>query len=111
MGLFDGGQMGRVLEELCRHAEMVLLDSPALGEHGDALLTGSRCDGVLLVWEPASASRQQVQQACRLLAASGVRPSGVICNKVAAGWADPAAYRYYYCYLPESRGHLPSRLG
>lgn len=100
IGVFDRAKMGEVLRELRGHAEIVLLDSPALGECGDALLISPHCDGVLLVWEPSDTSRQEVQQACQLLAAAGAWPSGLICNKVGAGWIKPSTYRYYFCHLP-----------
>jgi len=103
VNLLDNGRIGKVLQELRQRAEIVLLDSPALDECGDALLIAGHCDGVLLVWEPAIASRQQVQQACQFLATAGVWPSGVVCNKLDTGWRNPAAYRYYYCYLPQTQ--------
>ena len=96
---FLGGQeMKRLLDELSREYDMIILDTSPLLVAADATVLGAIVDGVLLVIRATRTDRGAVEQAVHQLGLVGANVVGTVLN-------DPegAASRYgqYYDYSAE----------
>ncbi|GIF44964.1 AAA family ATPase [Actinoplanes xinjiangensis] len=66
--LLDGAQLARVLRAVQKHADVIVLDSPAVLSAADAIALAALSDRVLLVGNFARTSRQTVRRALAELA-------------------------------------------
>jgi capsular exopolysaccharide synthesis family protein len=93
-----GNEMKRLLEELAREYDMIILDTSPLLVAADATVLGAIVDGVLLVVRATRTDRGAVEQAVHQLGLVGANVVGTVLN-------DPegAASRYghYYDYSTE----------
>jgi len=69
------------IEELRTFFDFVLLDTPPLVASSDALVVGSRADGLAMVVEADSTNRETALKAARRAAAANVRVLGIVMNK------------------------------
>lgn len=87
-------KLPKVLGNLARKADLVLLDSPPILAIADAATMASMVDGVLLVAAKDQATGRRVQRALQQMARVGAKPLGVVFNRAAAADGD----YYYYPY-------------
>jgi Mrp family chromosome partitioning ATPase len=94
----EGQEMKRLLEELSREYDMIILDTSPLLVAADATVLGAIVDGVLLVVRATRTDRGAVEQAVHQLGLVGANVVGTVLN-------DPegATHRYgqYYDYSVE----------
>jgi capsular exopolysaccharide synthesis family protein len=91
--LLGSDQMERLLVELRKIADFVILDTPPLGAVGDALMLAPKTDGVLLVADATSTARGAVTFARTQIEQVGGKIVGGIYHKF-----DPARARTYHPY-------------
>lgn len=85
-------RMEEVIAALKERADVVLFDAPPVVGVSDAVVLGSRVDGVLLVVRAGRTRREQVRRARGLLERVGVRIVGAVLDDVPRGvkgfWSD-----------------------
>lgn len=80
--LLGSDGMKGVLDQLCRFADIVILDTPPILAVTDAAILAGLVDAVLVVAAMGRTRRGAVQQAQGLIAATNVRLVGMVVNKV-----------------------------
>jgi capsular exopolysaccharide synthesis family protein len=76
--LLQRGRVERVLEQLRAHADVVIIDSPPLGEVADALTLADVADTVIVAIRLGHSRRDKLNELRRVLAQRGIRPSGFV---------------------------------
>jgi polysaccharide biosynthesis transport protein len=97
--LLSSSNMEKVVSELRRRFDHVVLDSPPLLLVTDATILSTLTDGVVLVVESGVTAPRALVQAHRTLKASGAKVLGVVVNKV-----DVRRNGYYYSYYERYYG-------
>jgi len=93
--LLHTGRFAQVLAECASRYERVILDSPPCSAVTDPAVLGNVADGVLLVVQAGSTTRDAAAHARRHLASAKARLLGVILNEI--DFSNPAyGYQYYY---------------
>jgi succinoglycan biosynthesis transport protein ExoP len=95
----------QVMDRLKDHADVVIYDSPPAATVTDAVVLGSRVDGVLHVVQAGGPRRDLVLRAKTLLEKVGARILGPVLNQVSL--SDMGYYTYYYYYGYHGDGHEP----
>lgn len=90
--LLGSPQMVRLIEELKRHADIVLLNTSSILKAADALVLASQVDGTILVIESRSTRREAAIRALEMLHNVGAEVLGVVLNRVRVG---SSGYCYY----------------
>jgi Mrp family chromosome partitioning ATPase len=80
-GSIGSPKMLALIEQLAGHADMVLLDTPALLAVADVTMLAPAVDGVLLVVKRTQASEENVRDALLHLDRSKARTIGVVVNQ------------------------------
>ncbi len=86
-----------MIEDLKRHADVVLFDSPPALAVTDATILARQVDGVLLVVDAGMTRRQWAANAKEALDKAGVHILGVALNRL-----RPQSSGYYYYYYRRS---------
>jgi succinoglycan biosynthesis transport protein ExoP len=94
--------MRDTLESLKSEYDSIIIDSPPIMAVSDPLLLSTLTDGVALVVDSSSTSRQKVRAACARLHYAKANIIGVILNR---SWPDLSYYNYYY--QPDEPEELP----
>ena len=94
--------MANVVEQLCRHFDMVIFDSPPVLAVADALVLSRYADGVLFVVASEQSSKGNVQRALALLERSRANTLGVVLNRAAR--SGLRSYQYANYYPPKTNG-------
>lgn len=84
-----------IIDELCKDADLVIIDTPPMLGMADARLVASWVDGTLLVVSCRDAARREVARAADLLAQGGSEALGIVLTKVPTGSDGYHAYGYY----------------
>lgn len=92
--LLQSQRMRDVMEELEKHADIVLYDAPPVTVVTDAGLLAPHADGCILVVSLGVTRREMVRAGAEQLERVGGRILGVVANRVNHG----AGYYYYYYY-------------
>jgi non-specific protein-tyrosine kinase len=93
--LLGSDKMNRILEQLCKRSEMVVIDSPPVLAVTDAIVLSPRVDGVLLVVKPRITKLPALKQSIEQLQQVGANILGVVLNDVEI---KRGGYQYYYYY-------------
>ena len=104
--ILSSKRMREILNELARHFELVVVDSPPIVAVADARLLASQVDASIMVVRWARTPREVVSLAIKQLQESGANISGIVLSLVDSkkhaqyGFADSAYYygpvkRYY----------------
>ncbi|MCI0658879.1 MAG: CpsD/CapB family tyrosine-protein kinase, partial [Acidobacteria bacterium] len=91
--LLGAGRMKERLEEAVGKFDRVVIDSPPVCAVTDACVVAPHVDGVVLVVQPGLTDRSGAKRSLELLEGVGVRPVGVVLNKIPS---DGSGYYYYY---------------
>ena len=93
VSLVDSPYFKRLLDELCEHFDMVILDTPPIGMVIDAAEIASSCDGTVLVVDYNKTRIREVRECKKQMEQSGTPVLGCIINKVS--FASISAKKYY----------------
>lgn len=99
--LLGSARFGELLNELQRHADVILLDSPPALAVTDAPVLARQVDGVLLVVDAGATRRQWAASARETLSKVGAKLLGVALNRLNPG---SSGYYYYYHYYYSDEG-------
>ncbi len=92
--LVGSAGMRWLLEQLKKHFDFVLLDSPPVLAVADTMALASVTEGALLVIDAGKTRRGAAKRAVETLQQVGAKVNGVILNRVKA--SDSGGYYYYY---------------
>ena len=92
--LLSGPAFGRLLSEAARFFDRVVVDSAPVLAVSDTLLMTPRVQTVCMVLYAGKTPRNAVQRALGMLTGAGVRPAGVILNRLPR--RSGSGYYYYY---------------
>jgi len=91
--LLGGPRGDAMIAELESRYDLVILDAPVVLGVADAVLLGSRADGILLVEKPGNLDRSGAQKMCEQLHRANARLLGFVLNQVNS--RDPYQYPQY----------------
>jgi polysaccharide biosynthesis transport protein len=97
-------RMEQVIEQLRRKAKIVIFDTPPILPVSDAIILGSKVDGLLLVLRHEQTLVEAARDSVERLQNSGTRILGVVLNYVVQGkgYGYYKYYgKYYHSYYPE----------
>jgi polysaccharide biosynthesis transport protein len=89
--LLGSPEMSEIVEQLRRHFDMVIFDTPAILQVTDAAVLAPTVDGVLLVINRARSRKEDVREACKQLSDVKAKTIGVVINRAEQNIDD-----YYY---------------
>jgi len=104
--LLSAPNMEQLLQELRRHFDHLVIDSPPVLLVTDAAVLSKFVDGVLLVVESGVTSRNAVLRAYKTLETSGARILGTVVNKMDFGHDGYYGYiykTYHHTYYQDGR--------
>ena len=95
--LLGSRAMSDLMERLRAEYDLVLFDAPPILPVADALITGAKSDGVVMVTRHGKATRHQVRESIDALHGVEARLLGVVFNMVplSARWRARSRYSYY----------------
>jgi capsular exopolysaccharide synthesis family protein len=97
--MLESARARQVVEELRRHADLVVFDTPPCAALSDPVVLSTLVDGVIVVIESGETDRPAAVRAVHHLAAAKARILGTILNKVNLhrdGYYSYYYYQYYY---------------
>jgi capsular exopolysaccharide synthesis family protein len=94
--LLASRKMRETLDKARQSFDFVLIDSPPVIAVSDAVVLGTICDGVILVFNGRQTTTAWARQAVERLNAVRAPVLGAILNNVDLNNPDFASYRYYY---------------
>lgn len=94
--LLGSNAMTRAMEALAGEADTVIFDTPPIIAVTDAVVLGSKADGVALVLRLQRVSKEALLRAKTLLLTAKARLVGTIVNDVPPGKDNGYYYYYYY---------------
>jgi len=92
--ILAGPFFGRMIAEACTHFDRVVIDSAPILAVSDTLLMTPHVQTLCIVVRAAKTPRQAVRRALSLLAKSGIRPAGLVLNRLRR--SRGVGYYYYY---------------
>ena len=92
--LLSGPSFGRLIAEAVKLFDRVVIDSAPVLAVSDTLLMAPHVQTVCMVLRAGKTPRSAVQRAISLLVSSGIRPAGVVLNRLPQGRG--AGHYYYY---------------
>ncbi len=92
--ILAGSSFGKLVAEAARLFDRVVIDSAPVLAVSDTLLMMPYVQTVCFVLQAAKTPRQVVRRAISLLAKSGIRPAGLVLNRLRRGRG--VGYYYYY---------------
>ncbi len=96
--LLGGRRMKRLMEQISRHYDQIVIDTPPVTAVTDPALLAKLADGVVLVFRGGFTMRQQAKNAIEILKPLGVNIFGAILNAVEMNRHKYYYYQYYYYY-------------
>jgi succinoglycan biosynthesis transport protein ExoP len=106
--LLAGERFGHLLDDLRRHADVVLVDCPPVLPVTDAAVLAGRVDGTLLVVTARDTEGRQLHRAVEVLGQVNATLLGIVLNGVKDDDGYGYSYRYRYAYAADDR---PARNG
>jgi succinoglycan biosynthesis transport protein ExoP len=91
-------RMTHLIKEVSENYDLVILDAPPVLPVADAIVLGSKVDGVFLVYEVGKVGRSSLKRAKSMLENVGAKVFGVILNNLRPESSPDfyqGAYRYY----------------
>ena len=93
--LFLGDKMENLLKKLKKRYDLIVLDTPPIMVVTDALILSQYGDGVLYVCGYDMVSKQEMNQAKKMLDSAGVNLYGVVVNRINKDGYSHGNYGYY----------------
>ena len=100
--LLNSPAMAQVMQELERHADLIIFDTPPLLATSDSQLMSAKMDGVVFVMQMGSVARSGTLRAFELLKQAHANVIGIVFNKVDAGKTATAYESYSGHYALDS---------
>lgn len=97
-GLLGSQKFRALLQELKKHFDYVLIDSPPIMSVADAGILGRDADGLLMIIQTGRTPKSVIAHANILFRQAGVKLLGYVLTNVEFQSAD---YRYYYHYYDQ----------
>ena len=94
--LLHSESFARLLQELRRRYDRVILDSPPVVPVTDATILSKKVDGTVVVVRAFKTSKELARQAVRAIRDVGGRIVGTVLNAVDLGRQEYGYYHYYY---------------
>jgi succinoglycan biosynthesis transport protein ExoP len=94
--LLDNEEFGRILEQLLRDYDRVVIDSPPINAASDALLIAVYVHATCLVIRAGKTPKRAVRRALQQLEKAGAKVAGFIFNRLPVGGASAGYYYYHY---------------
>lgn len=108
--LLGSNRVGRLLDQLQKQVDVVIVDTPPCLVVTDAVALSKRADGVLLVAEAGKTRRSALEQSAKVIQQVGGNVLGVVLNKYSlkahGGYYN---YQYYNAYYYAGDSTKPSR--
>jgi polysaccharide biosynthesis transport protein len=101
--LLASSRMEKLLQELRRQYDFVLIDSPPMLQLTDARILGRLADAVVLICRAGHTRPEQMLEAARLLAVDGSALFGTILNDWNVKTEDPDYFNSYHSYYGASQ--------
>jgi capsular exopolysaccharide synthesis family protein len=101
--LLASSRMEKLLQELRRQYDFVLIDSPPMLQLTDARILGRLADAVVLICRAGHTRPEQMLEAARLLAVDGSALFGTILNDWNVKTEDPDYFNSYHSYYGTSQ--------
>jgi capsular exopolysaccharide synthesis family protein len=109
--LLSSERMGRVLDELVTHYDMVLIDAPPVLPVTDAVVLARLADAAIMVVRSGKTTRSQLTEAVTALGNVGVRVLGGVLNMAPGKSRSAYSYGYHHHTAagvpPEHPGWFP----
>lgn len=102
--LLGSPRMDKLIAQLREQADVVIFDSPPLLAVTDASLLARRVGATLMVIEAGRNRRQACQRGQEILEQIGVKPLGVVLNKLTSRHSGGYYYYYQNYYYPSING-------
>ena len=96
--LLENGQFQKLLSELRKRYDKIIVDSPPLLPVTDAAVIAPMCDGTLIFVKAGSTKQAQLRTAYISLNAVSARILGVVFNMIPVGTRDYENYGYEHGY-------------
>lgn len=106
--LLHSESFSRLLEELQRRYDRLVIDSPPIAPVTDATILSTKVDGTVVVVRAFHTTRDLARQALRALKDVGGNIVGVVLNAVDLGRREYGYYQYYY-YKKDGYGPKPDQ--
>jgi polysaccharide biosynthesis transport protein len=94
--LLDNKEFSRVLNELLRNFDRVVIDSPPVNAVSDVLLIAEYAQATLLVVQAGRTPKRVVHRAITQLHKARARVAGFVFNRLPVGGRSAGYYYYYY---------------
>jgi succinoglycan biosynthesis transport protein ExoP len=105
--LIGSARLGDFIAEAKKEYEVILFDAPPILSAADAVIIGTKVDGVFLVYRLGTVSRGLLRRACSQLEQVKSHIVGVILNgmrpEVSPDFEDYKQYKYYHSYGEEGK--------
>jgi succinoglycan biosynthesis transport protein ExoP len=105
--LIGSARLDDFIAEAKKEYEVILFDAPPVLSAADAVIIGTKVDGVLLVYRLGTVSRGLLRRACSQLEQVKCHIVGVILNgmrpEVSPDFEDYKQYKYYHSYGEEGK--------
>jgi len=85
-----------MIEQMKKHFDMILFDSPPTLPVTDASIMAPCMDAVIMVYESGRTSRDALLRCKMQLETAGARISGIVLNNAKPNTEPLSAYSYYY---------------
>lgn len=92
--LLEKEKMARLIEQLSREYDVVLLDTPPVGMLADAVALAKHCDGALIVVGYRQGKQREIGEAVESIRQTGCRVLGAVLNEVR--FKNLSNRHYYY---------------
>ena len=94
--LLGSERMHELLKEIQEQCDVLIIDSPPVLAVADAAILSNQVDGALLVISSGETSASLMMRALERLESVGVRPLGVVLNKLTERKGGEHYYYYYH---------------
>lgn len=94
--LLDTPRMAKLLEELRRRYDRVVMDCPPVSAVSDPLVMGAKADGILYVMKFKKIRREHARRSVQRIQDAGIQVVGVLLNDIDFEGRDSYYYSYYY---------------
>jgi succinoglycan biosynthesis transport protein ExoP len=105
--LLGSERMGLLIEELKKHADTIIFDSPPVLVVADAAILGSKLDGVILVNDSGNTRTVEARRAVEELRRGRVNLLGVVLNRMPLGGRGSYYYYNYSYYVTDKPQKSP----
>lgn len=100
----NSSTVNTIIEEMRRFYDYVLFDTPPVLPVADAVILGSKVDGVLLIYQVGRVARSALKRSKLILDNVNARVLGVVLNGLRAEVSPDFYHMSYYYYKKEEKG-------